>query len=159
TVTTASVTSGTNWQKMRLLILCSALIEAMSPVTNGAPLQGPRVSEVIQDVRLLEANVAARPAAVNDEVRQGTAVRTGVQWRRELPFVDPPIPRLGKNRIFRLVEGAREVHVDPGSFFVEVPPTGAPAKIISTLATVGIAGGTGMFGTGPPAKFMVLEGI
>jgi len=63
---------------------------------NAAPLQEARVSRVIQDVRLLEANAAARAAAVNDSVKQGTAVRTGTESRAELTFSDLTITRIGQ---------------------------------------------------------------
>jgi FecR protein len=129
------------------------------PALNAAPLEGARVSQVIQDVRLLTSNAGPRPAAVNDEVKRGTAVRTGTQSRAELTFADLTITRLGENTVFTLIEGAREVHVDSGSILLEVPPGGAAAKISSRVATAAITGGTGLFGMGPPAKFMVLEGV
>ncbi|PYJ49520.1 MAG: hypothetical protein DME87_09330 [Verrucomicrobia bacterium] len=40
-----------------------------------------KVTQVIQDVRILPSNASPRPAAVNDNVHQGTAVQTGVQSR------------------------------------------------------------------------------
>jgi hypothetical protein len=144
---------------MQLLVLGLALLIAVSPRANSEPLQDARVSQVIQDVRLLQSNAAPRPAAVNDQVKKGMAVRTGVQSRAELTFADLTITRLGENTVFSLVEGAREIHIEHGSILLEVRPGGAPAKIISNLATAGIAGGTAMFGTGPPVKFMVLEGV
>src|SRR5437773_12481041 len=58
------------------------------------------VSQVIQDVRLLPSNASPRPAAVSDNVRQGTAVQTGLQSRSELTFKDKTITRLGEKTIF-----------------------------------------------------------
>ncbi|HEU5247124.1 MAG TPA: hypothetical protein VFU09_08555, partial [Candidatus Udaeobacter sp.] len=63
-------------------------------------LQQARVSQVIQDVRLMEARGAPRPAAVNDTVTQQMGVRTGVESRAELTFTDLTITRLGANTIF-----------------------------------------------------------
>jgi hypothetical protein len=42
-------------------------------------LKEAKVTQVIQDVRVLPSNASPRPAAVNDNVHQGTAVQTGVQ--------------------------------------------------------------------------------
>src|SRR4029077_12794741 len=53
-----------------------------------------RVTQVINDVKLLPNQAAPRPAAVNDEVKHGTAVRTGADSRTELTFADLTITRL-----------------------------------------------------------------
>src|SRR5437773_109173 len=44
----------------------------------AAQLQQALVSQVIKDVKLLPPQAAPRPARVSDEVRDGTAVRTGL---------------------------------------------------------------------------------
>ena len=44
----------------------------------GAELKEAKVTAVVNDVNLLPAAAAARKATVNDEVRRGTAVRTGM---------------------------------------------------------------------------------
>jgi hypothetical protein len=127
-------------------------------LANAAPLQEARVSQVIQEVRLLEAHAAPRPAAVNDKVTQGRAVRTGVESRAELTFADLTITRLGANTIFSFT-GARELDLKSGTILMEVPAKAAPLKANTTSVTVAITGGTALLATGPPTKFMVLEGI
>ena len=42
-------------------------------------LKEAKVTQIIQDVRVLPSGAAPRPAALNDDVRQGTAVNTGIQ--------------------------------------------------------------------------------
>jgi hypothetical protein len=54
----------------------------------AAQLEEARVTQVVKDVKLLPTGAAARPAAISDEVRDGTAVRTGVDSRSELKFTD-----------------------------------------------------------------------
>ena len=44
----------------------------------GAQLKQAHVTQVIQDVKIVPGQAAPRPAIVNDEVREGNAVRTGV---------------------------------------------------------------------------------
>jgi hypothetical protein len=137
------------------LVIC--LLAA--PLSNSAPLKSARVSVVIQDVRLLPSNAAPRPAALNDNVGQGTAVRTGIQSRAELTFPDLTVTRLGENTIFSFNEAARELNVTRGAVLLEVPSKAPAAKIITAGITAGVMGGTGLFATGPPVKFMVLEGL
>src|SRR6266511_2148654 len=134
-------------------------------VISGAPfvtadqLQQARVSQVIQDVRLLEAQGAPRPAVVNAKVTQGMGVRTGVESRAELTFTDLTITRLGANTIFSFKQGARELDLTSGAVLLEVPPNKAPVKVSTSAVTAAVTGGTALFATGPPTKFMVLEGI
>ncbi len=125
---------------------------------NAAELKKARVSQVIQDVRLLGSNAAPRPAAVNDSIGEGTAVRTGTASRAELTFADLTITRLGENTVFSFSAGTRELNLSSGAVLVEVPPKGAAVKIKTPAVTAAISGGTALFSKGPPAKFMVLEG-
>ena len=48
---------------------------------GAAELKEARVTQVVQDVKLLPRQAAPRPARISDEVRNGTAVRTGVDSR------------------------------------------------------------------------------
>jgi len=61
-------------------------------------------------------NASPRPAAVNDDVRHGTAVQTGVQSRSELTFKDQTITRLGEKTIFSVGEGPRTIDLGSGNF-------------------------------------------
>jgi FecR protein len=121
-------------------------------------LQQARVSQVIQDVRLLEAQGAPRPAVVNAKVTQGMGVRTGVESRAELTFTDLTITRLGANTIFSFKQGARELDLTSGAVLLEVPPKAPVVKVSTSAVTAAVTGGTALFATGPPTKFMVLEG-
>jgi hypothetical protein len=122
-------------------------------------LQHARVSQVIQDVRVLETHGGPRPAAVNDKVTQGMGVRTGVESRAELTFTDLTLTRLGANTIFSFKQGARELDLTSGAVLLEVPPKAPAVKVSTSAVTAAITGGTALFATGPPTKFMVLEGI
>src|SRR6266481_2170865 len=139
------------------ICLAVCFLEA-GQLSNGAPLGSARVSAVIRDVRLLPSNAAPRPAAVNENVGLGTAVRTGTESRAELTFADLTVTRLGENTIFSFNEAAREINVTKGAILVEVPSKAPAAKISSAGVTAGVMGGTALFATGPPIKFMILEG-
>src|SRR6266480_3554239 len=130
-----------------------------APFVTADQLQQARVSQVIQDVRVLETHGAPRPAAVNDKVIQGMGVRTGVESRAELTFTDLTLTRLGANTIFSFKQGARELDLTSGAVLLEVPPKAPAVKISTSAVTAAVTGGTALFATGPPTKFMVLEGI
>lgn len=126
---------------------------------HGA-LAPAHVTVVIQDVRLLPTNAAARPAVVNDVVGQQTAVRTGANSRAELTFVDATITRLGANTIFSFNEKAREVELQKGAVLLQVRPGATGAKLSTPAVTASITGGTALleYNPGWPIKFLVLEG-
>ena len=108
--------------------------------TSADQLKEAKVTQVIQDVRVLPSNAAPRPAAVNDSVRQGTAVQTGVQSRSELTFKDQTITRLGENTIFGVGEGARTIDLGSGQFLLCVPKKAGGAKVKAGAVTAAITG-------------------
>jgi FecR protein len=140
------------------LIVLFCVVGAASFVAADQ-LQQARVSQVIQDVRVLETHGAPRPAAVNDKVTQGMGVRTGVESRAELTFTDLTITRLGANSVFSFKQGSRELDLTSGAVLLQVPPDAPAVKVSTSAVTAAITGGTALFATGPPTKFMVLEGI
>ena len=85
---------------------------------SAAKLKEARVSQVIKDVKLLPNQAAPRPAQVSDEVRDGTAVRTGIESRAELTFTDQTLARLGANTIFSFNEGTRNLDLGGGALLV-----------------------------------------
>ena len=87
------------------VILASAVSVA------AAQLKEAQVTQVVKDVKLLPTGAAARPAAVSDEVREGIAVRTGVDSRSELKFTDQTLARLGANTLFSFSEGTRNLNL------------------------------------------------
>lgn len=137
----------------------TGLVAATS--AQAVSLEEARVSRVIQDVRLLEANAAARAAAVNDSVKQGTAVRTGAESRAELTFSDLTITRIGQNSVFSIKGGTREVTLDSGAILVQVPHGGEPASVRTAAVTASISGGTLLLSAnkGFPSKILVPEGL
>src|SRR6266446_7922925 len=143
------------------ITVCGVLFILVAPtrLANADPLQEARVSQIIQDVRLLEAHAAPHPAALNDKVALGSAVRTGAESRAELTFKDLTITRLGANTIFSFTAGARQAELTHGTILLQVPPNAPAVRANTTAVTVAVMGGTALLSTGPPTKFMVLEGI
>jgi hypothetical protein len=131
----------------------------VAPFVTADQLQQAHVSQVIQDVRLMETHGAPHPAVVNAKVTQGMGVRTGVESRAELTFTDLTLTRLGANTIFSFKQGARELDLTSGAVLLQVPPKAPAVKVNTSAVTAAVTGGTALFATGPPTKFMVLEGI
>src|SRR5262245_3281167 len=103
-------------------------------------LKEAKVTQVIQDVRMLPLNASPRPAAVNDNVRQGTAMQTGVKSRSELTFKDQTITRLGEQTIFSVGEGARTIDLSSGQFLLYVPKKAGGAKVKTGSVTAAVTG-------------------
>jgi mannose-6-phosphate isomerase-like protein (cupin superfamily) len=119
-----------------------------------------RVTQVVRNVSLLAPHVAARPARLNDDVTDGSAVHTGADSRAELTFADLTITRVGANSIFSFDQDGRNVSVESGAILLRVPKGSGGARIRSSALTVGITGTTVMFESRPRnySKLIVLEG-
>jgi len=119
-----------------------------------------RVTQVVQDVKVVPSGSAARPATLNETVHQGSAVQTGTQSRSELTFQDQTITRLGENTIFTVGQGARTVELGSGQFLLYVPKKAGGAKVKMGSVTAAITGTTVMGNVHPSGivEFTVLEG-
>jgi len=117
-----------------------ALASELSNEASADELKAAKVTQVIQDVRVLPSNASPRPAAVNDDVRGGTAVQTGVQSRSELTFKDQTITRLGEKTTFSVGEGPRTIDLGSGQFLLCVPQKAGGAKVKAGAVTAAITG-------------------
>jgi len=125
---------------LTIVSLAFALVSRLSNKVSADELKEAKVTQVIQDVRVLPSNAAARPAAVNDNVRQGTAVQTGVQSRSELTFKDQTITRLGEKTSFSVGEGPRTIDLGSGQFLLYAPKKAGGAKVKMGPVTAAITG-------------------
>ena len=120
--------------------LAFALAGGLPNEVSADELKEAKVTQIIQEVRVLPSNASPRPAAVNDNVRQGTAVQTGVQSRSELTFKDQTITRLGEKTIFSVGEGPRTIDLGTGQFLLYAPKKAGGAKIKAGAVTAAITG-------------------
>ena len=125
---------------LTVTVLVLALAGGLRNEASADELKEAKVTQVIQDVRVLPSNASPRPAAVNDNVRQGTAVQTGVQSRSELTFKDQTMTRLGENTIFSVGEGPRTIDLGSGQFLLYVPKKAGAAKVKTGTVTAAITG-------------------
>lgn len=119
-----------------------------------------RVTQVVQDVRLLTTRTGSRPAAVNDTVTENTAVRTGGGSRAELTFVDQTLARIGANTVFSFGDGAKQFDLASGAMLLAVPKSAGTVRVNTAGATAAISGFTALFESHKNtwSKFIVLEG-
>jgi FecR protein len=146
--------------RLRRFSLLGGAILAACASANAADLKEARVTQIVRDVKLLPNAAPARPAVVNDPVRDGTAVRTGIESRTELMFPDATLARLGANTIFSFTEGTRNLELTDGAMLLRVPKNAGGAKINTAAVTAAITGTTVMleFHKNSYVKFIILEG-
>ena len=111
---------------LTIATLAFALASGLPNEVRADELKEAKVTQVIPDVRVLPSNASPRPAAVNDNLRQGAALQTGVQSRSELTFKDQTITRLGEKTIFSVGEGARTIDLGSGQVLFYVPKKRVP---------------------------------
>src|SRR5207237_8301704 len=92
--------------------LLSSFALSQTPAPEG------HLTALFHDVQVLPEQANARPAAINDKVDDGTALRTGEDSRSELTFADLTITRLGANTVFSFNKAGRSVRLDSGSILV-----------------------------------------
>ena len=142
-----------------ILLLAFAFAIWLPNQVTAADLQEAKVTQVVQDVKVVPSGAAARPVTVNETVRQGNAVQTGTQSRSELTFRDQTITRLGEKTIYN-VGGGRTIELGSGQFLLYVPKNSGGAKVKMGPVTAAITGTTVVGNVLPSGivEFTVLEG-
>ena len=132
----------------------------LAKLTTASDKKDARVTQVIKDVRLLSSKTGAHPAAVNDTVREGQAVRTGGDSRAELTFTDQTLARLGANTVFSYGQGAKDFDLASGAVLMCVPKESGTVRINTAAATAAVTGGMAMTEAHAKSwtKIIVIEG-
>ena len=137
-----------------------ATVFAIARFVFAADHKQARVTEVIRDVNVLTPQRAAHPAAVNETVREGNAVRTGTDSRSELQFADQTVTRLGANTVFSFGGAARTYDLGSGAILMTAPKNAGTVKVSSGVATCAISGFTAIWEAHSKSwnKVLVIEG-
>jgi hypothetical protein len=127
---------------------------------DAAQLKEARVTHVVKDVKLLSSLAAPHPAALNDSVRDGDAIHTGLASRGELTLPGQTIARLGATTIVTFSEGTRTMSLDEGAMLFQIPRGVARAKIKTGAIALVSTGATGIIERHAQSyiKLLVLEG-
>jgi len=141
-------------------VAAAILLIARQVLAADAPKKEARVTQIIRDVELLLSKATPRPAAVEDKVREDTAVQTGIDSRAELTFADLTITRLGETTIFSFNAASRDFELSNGSILLWVSKNSGAARIRARAVTVGLTGTTVIFQSSPAghSRLVVLEG-
>src|ERR1051325_2944963 len=141
------------------ILFVLAIVIGLSGFAIAAGKKEARVTQAVHDVRLLASNSATRQASVGDNVRPGTALRTGSDSRAELTFTDRTLARLGANSVLGFGEGG-EFDLGNGSILLYLPEASGSARIDTAVATAAGASFTAMAECHPRSfvKFVILEG-
>src|SRR5947207_11284869 len=108
--------------------LAFALAGWLPNQVSADELKEAKVTQVIQDVKVLPSGAAPRPATVNDDVRPGTAVQTGSQSRSDLTFKNQTNTRPVENSILNVCACALTIDLGSGQFLLYVPKKAGGAK-------------------------------
>src|SRR5439155_25603242 len=149
-----------HWHRVHVIGILFVFAVAILPTTFAmlAWKNEARVTQAIRNVQLLAPTAAPRPASINDNVRAGTAVRTGSDSRAEVTFTDRTLARLGANSVLSFDEGAFDLA--NGSMLLYAPNNSGGARINTKFATVAGTSFTAMAEYYPKSwlKFIILEG-
>jgi mannose-6-phosphate isomerase-like protein (cupin superfamily) len=146
--------------RVRVIAILFAFAVAIGPVTFAiaAEKKEARVTQAIHNVQLLASGAAPRAASVNENVRSGTAVRTGSDSRAELTFTNRTLTRLGANSVLSFGEGGFDLA--NGSMLLYAPKNSGGARINTAVATMAGVSFTAMAENHPKSSlaFIILEG-
>src|ERR1700730_9093795 len=136
----------------------SLIISARLAVAG--PLTEAQVTKIINQVSLVDPQNGGRPAILRDVIKDDLGVETGVKSRSELLFQDNTLTRLGAETFFSFKTGTRDLTLEKGSMFLQVPKGLGGAKIHTAAVTAAITGTTIMMEYVPQQyiKVLVLEG-
>ena len=145
---------------VRVIAIVFALAVSIGPssFTMAAGRKEARVTQAIHNVQLFASGAAPRALSVNENVRPGTAVRTGSDSRAELAFTDRTLARLGANSVLSFGEGGFDL--PNGSILLYLPKRSGGARISTAVATAAGSDFTAMTEYRPKSwiKFIILEG-
>src|SRR5207248_5680965 len=129
------------------------------PLVSGQKKEA-RITQLILDVRVLAYHTAPRLASLNDNLIDGTGIRTGADSRAELTFPDLTITRVGANSIFSFNQGGHSVDIESGAILLRVPSHSSGAHVHGDVLTISLPGTTLLFESRPASynKLIVLEG-
>ena len=114
----------------------------LTPVleSRAAGLSQATVTNVQEEVWMVQPGQEPRSASVGSVVSGSTAVRTGVKSLAEITFSDKTLLRLGSNSQFSFQEGLREVNLRSGTALFQVPKGSGGLRVRTGSITAAITG-------------------
>jgi hypothetical protein len=137
-----------------------AILTALISPAFAGPLKEAKINQIVNDVKVIEPSTGARPASLQDVIKDNLGVATGIQSRAELLFQDDTLTRLGPETFFSFQPGTRNINLERGSMLLQVPKNLGGAHIRAASVSASITGTTIMVEhlSGERVKIVVLEG-
>src|SRR5262245_14567346 len=108
-------------------IVCLAILLAAS--AQAGALTEARVTKIINVVDVVDPAKGARPASLNDIIKDQIGLRTGAKSRSELIFEDNTLTRIGPETFFSFKSGTRDLTLGQGTLLLQVPKGIGGARI------------------------------
>lgn len=131
--------------KITRSFLCFTLASVMAGNLSAEPLKKAAVTQIINQVGIIQPGQGERSAIVNDVVEGKLGVRTGQKSRAELVFADSTLTRLGANTVFNFEDGSRNMDLNQGTILLQVPKNAGGATIRTAAVTAAVTGTTILF--------------
>ncbi len=150
---------------MNRFFFCTGLLLTVVPALTADTLESARVTVTVNKVLIAPPEQPPKPASVGDVLTGKASLETGQSSRAELIFNDQTIARIGANSIFSFFRGTRELELNQGVIFMQVPKNAGGATIQTAAVTAAITGTTIAIEYSPAGgnskgavKILVLEG-
>jgi len=127
---------------MYRIIFCTCLILAVAASLPAAQLESAKVTVAVNKVQIAPSGQSPKPAGVGDVLAGKATLETGESSRAELTFNDQTIARIGANSVFSFFRGTRELELNQGVIFMQVPKNAGGATIQTAAVTAAITGTT-----------------
>ena len=109
-------------------------------LTTAAELKEATVTQIVNEVELLPTGLQGKLAALNDRVRDETALHTRADSRIELTFTDQTLARSSANTAFSFDKGMRNLDLADGAMLLRVPKGASGMKIQAAPVTAVVTG-------------------
>jgi len=113
----------------RFVFILAALLALLDGSLPAAPLDGARVSRVVNEVSIAPTGGGMRRLSGPDSIHAGERLTVGARSRAELLFADGTLARLGAGTVLALPRGRRELTLERGTLLLEVPARRGGARI------------------------------
>jgi hypothetical protein len=134
------------WAGRLIFFVCFISAYAIcAGVFGAAEIGSARITRLIKEAKLSSAHAPTKGARINDEVRMGEAVETGIGSRLEMKFADRLVARMGANTICVVGNETAILRLNEGAILFEAPAFAAgEAKIKTGEIMVSLVGTTGI---------------
>ena len=127
---------------MSRIIFSTCFLFAIAASLPAAQLESAKVTVAVNKVQIAPSGQSPKPAGVGDVLAGKATLETGESSRAELTFNDQTIARIGANSVFSFFRGTRELELNQGVIFMQVPKNAGGATIQTAAVTAAITGTT-----------------